>query len=134
MSAVGLVNLGQLLRESHSPNDVVAVGFGSFTGTVLASPSWGEPPQRMDLPPAADATWEHVLHSVPPTDKTLVFGPAAQTPELLAERGHRAVGAVYRPQSERYGNYIPTVLPRRYDAFIYCDQTHPLHPLPPRSR
>jgi hypothetical protein len=36
---------------------------------------------------------------------------------------------VYRPQYEQYGNYVPTVLPRRYDAFIYLDETHALRPL-----
>jgi len=133
MNAAGLVNMGQLLRESHAAHDVVSVGFGSYGGTVVASPAWGEPAQRMNLPPAPAGTWEDLLHRVAPADKLLVFGPAAETPELLAERGHRAVGVVYRPQSERYGNYIPTVLPRRYDAFIYCDRIHPLHPWPARS-
>lgn len=129
MGAAGMVNVGQLLRETHAPHDVVLVGFGSYGGKVVASPSWGEPAQRMDLPPAAEGSWEDILHRVTPGDKILVLGATAQTPELLAERGHRAVGVVYRPQAERYGNYIPTVLPRRYDAFIYSDQTQALHPL-----
>lgn len=43
--------------------------------------------------------------------------------------GHRAVGVVYQPQYERHGNYVPTILPLRYDAFIYLDETHALHPL-----
>ena len=36
---------------------------------------------------------------------------------------------VYHPEYERFGNYVPTVLPRRYDAFCYIDETHALHPL-----
>ncbi len=44
-------------------------------------------------------------------------------------RGHRAIGVVYRPQYESYGNYVPTVLPHRYDAFLYLDQTEALQPL-----
>ena len=44
-------------------------------------------------------------------------------------RGHRAIGVVYRPESEHLGNYVPTVLPRRYDAFLYLDTTRALHPL-----
>jgi erythromycin esterase len=43
--------------------------------------------------------------------------------------GHRAVGVVYNPELEQYGNYVPTILPARYDAFIYLDETKALHPL-----
>ena len=51
--------------------------------------------------------------------------------DMLMENhiGHRAVGVVYDPQREQYGNYVPTILPLRYDAFIYLDETNALHPL-----
>ncbi|MGK5450059.1 erythromycin esterase family protein, partial [Streptomyces radiopugnans] len=45
------------------------------------------------------------------------------------ERDHRAIGVVYRPQAERWGNYVPTVLTDRYDAFLYLDRTRALEPL-----
>ena len=65
----------------------------------------------------------------------LVFDSLAQEGGLLEPREHRAIGVVYDPAYERYGNYVPTVLPRRYDAFVYLDQTSALHPLrlPPRE-
>jgi hypothetical protein len=44
-------------------------------------------------------------------------------------RGHRAIGVVYHPEHERRGNYVPSLLPQRYDAFIYIDRTDALHPL-----
>ena len=44
-------------------------------------------------------------------------------------RGQRAIGVVYNPQYEKYGNYVPTILPLRYDAFLFIDETHALHPL-----
>jgi erythromycin esterase len=47
-------------------------------------------------------------------------------------RGHRAIGVVYHPEYER-GNYVPTVLPRCYDALLYLDQTQALHALPVRA-
>jgi len=50
---------------------------------------------------------------------------------LLEPRGNRAIGVVYDPALERYGNYVPTVLPRRYDAFLYIDESHALGPLHP---
>jgi len=54
--------------------------------------------------------------------------PADDPAPLLESRGHRAIGVVYRPEYE-YGNYVPTVLPRRYDAFLFLDETEALHPL-----
>ncbi len=48
---------------------------------------------------------------------------------LLEPRGHRAIGVVYCPESEQHGNYVPTVLPRRYDAFLFVNQTRALRPL-----
>lgn len=49
--------------------------------------------------------------------------------ELEEWRGHRAIGVVYHPDRERYGNYVPTNLPNRYDAFLYLEETRSLHPL-----
>ena len=49
-------------------------------------------------------------------------------------RGHRAIGVVYDPNAERWGNYVPTVLPSRYDAFLYIDETEALRPLLIRVR
>ncbi len=48
---------------------------------------------------------------------------------LYEWRGHRAIGVVYHPNRERFGNYVPTMMPFRYDAFIYLDETQALHPL-----
>jgi erythromycin esterase-like protein len=70
-----------------------------------------------------------VLHRVGPDNKLLLLAGADQTRELLLQRGHRAIGVVYHPEYEQYGNYVPTVLPRRYDAFLYFDETEALHPL-----
>lgn len=43
--------------------------------------------------------------------------------------GHRAIGVVYRPEYEQYGNYVPSIIPDRYDAFLHFDHTQALHPL-----
>jgi erythromycin esterase-like protein len=48
---------------------------------------------------------------------------------MLRPRGHRAIGVVYHPEREHLGNYVPTVLTRRYDAFLFLDTTHALRPL-----
>jgi erythromycin esterase-like protein len=128
MADDGTVNVGQLAREAHGEAAVVLVGFGSYRGTVIAGEAWEAPWQEMRVPPAREQSWEDVLHRAVPGDHLLVFPPDAAG-ELVAERGHRAIGVVYRPLYERYGNYVPTVLPRRYDAFLYLDQTTAVRPL-----
>lgn len=53
----------------------------------------------------------------------------ARTPGADAWRGRRAIGVVYRPELEGYGNDVPTVLPRRYDAFLFVDASHAVRAL-----
>lgn len=84
--------------------------------------------ERMHVPPAKRGSWEDVLHQVAAEDKMLILAGADESPELLRPRGHRAIGVVYDPEYE-LGNYVPTILPRRYDAFLYIDSTEALRPL-----
>ncbi|MBD0357487.1 MAG: erythromycin esterase family protein, partial [Rubrobacter sp.] len=86
------------------------------------------------VPPAREGRWEDVLHRTGEEDKLLVFAGAEEEGGLLEPRAHRAIGVVYDPAYERVGNYVPTVLPRRYDAFLYVDETQALHPLHTRTR
>jgi erythromycin esterase-like protein len=128
MATVGMFNVGQLVRETRSHDDVVLVGFGAYRGTVIAGPSWGAPMQTMNVPPARPGSWEQVLHDLDGENRLLIFRGVGGDSALAVPRGHRAIGVVYRPEAET-GNYVPTVLPLRYDAFIYLDQTEALHPL-----
>src|SRR4051794_5122467 len=125
----GMYNVGQLVREEHGDDGVVLVGFGSAEGTVIAGQQWDAPMEVMPVPPARAGSWEHALHLMGAEDRLLLFQPpVATTDALAAPRGHRAIGVVYHPDAE-WGNYVPTVLPLRYDAFLYLDQTQALHPL-----
>ena len=128
MADDGMVNIGQLARERYGEDDTVLVGFGSYRGTVIAGDSWDAPWAEMRVPPAREDTWEDVLHKATARDALYVFPPDVSK-EMSEWRGHRAIGVVYRPQYERYGNYVPTVLPRRYDAFLYIDQSKGVRPL-----
>ncbi len=128
MADGGMVNLGQLVRDRYGEGEVAVVGFASYRGTVVAGDEWDAPWAEMMLPPGREGSWEEVLHRAGAADKLLIFHQPAGA-ELSAWRGHRAVGVVYRPQYERYGNYVPTVLPRRYDAVVYLDRTSALRPL-----
>jgi erythromycin esterase-like protein len=80
----------------------------------------------MPLPPARAGSWEHALHEMGAEDRLLLFQPPVDA--VAVPRGHRAVGVVYHPEFEA-GNDVPTVLPLRYDAFLYLDRTQALHPL-----
>lgn len=130
MAAEGMVNVGQLVREQHEREGVVLVGFGSHRGSVIAGEHWGAPWQRMTVPPAREGSWEDILHRCGAADKLLLLAGTPPDSPLLHWRAHRAIGVVYNPQYEHYGNYVPTVLPRRYDAFLYLDETEALQPLP----
>lgn len=127
MASAGMVNVGQLVRERHAGEGVVLVGYGSYAGSVVAGRAWGAPMERMPMPPARAGSWEDLLHRAGPENKLLLLD--GRDTAFGEARGHRAIGVVYHPESERAGNYVPTVLPRRYDALLYIDQTRPLHPL-----
>lgn len=130
MATAGMVNVGQLARERHGRDDVVLVGFGSHAGTVIASDSWGGPVRRMTVPPARSDSVEAVLHEVTGGADAAFLLPVGDGPWWArTARNHRAIGVVYHPERERRGNYVPTQLGERYDAFLYCDRTTALHPL-----
>ena len=126
----GELTIGELARERYGRDDVVLVGFGSHRGTVVAGPAWGAPAEVMAVPPAREDSIEDVLHAAAPPQALMVFPPYEHRPDVLVdELGHRAVGVVYRPERERRGNYVPTVLGERYDAFLWFDETTALRPL-----
>jgi erythromycin esterase-like protein len=129
MARSGMVNVGQLLRERHGSDEVVLVGFGGYRGGVIAGSAWGAQMERMPVPPARRGSLEALLHEAVGTD-ALVVVPRGDRPAWLDRRlDHRAIGVVYRPEREKWGNYVPTVLGERYDAFLYLEDTSPLQPL-----
>jgi erythromycin esterase-like protein len=129
-TAHGEVTLGELVRERYGPENVVLVGFGSHHGTVVAGRTWGAPMELMGVPPARRGSLEDVLHAEAPPQSLFVFPPLHDRPELLVDEiGHRAIGVVYRPERDSWGNYVPTVLGDRYDAFVWIDEAHALRPL-----
>jgi len=114
------------------------VGLGTYKGSVIASKEWGKPMERMSVPPAIDGSWDSFLHSLDDDNngrrnKLLTFDDINKTetafPSLFESKGQRAIGVVYNPSYEKYGNYVETILPIRYNAFLFIDETHALHPL-----
>lgn len=130
MAAEGMLNTGELARTEYKDHNVMLVGFGSYKGTVMAGRSWGATMEAMQMPEARKESWEYLLHQEGAADKLLIMNDFSESQILMEHHiGHRAIGVVYNPLHERYGNYVPTLMPLRYDAFIYLDETKALHPL-----
>ncbi|QHS17854.1 erythromycin esterase family protein [Halopenitus persicus] len=132
----GRVNVGQLAREQDTIGDVEIVGFGSTVGEVIASDAWGADMRTMDVPRAETNSYEDVFRRADPENALLFSDDVPDGDPLENARGHRAIGVVYHPQHES-GNYVPTVLPDRYDAVVHIDETTALHPVelhPERER
>ncbi|MDE3235195.1 MAG: erythromycin esterase family protein [Bacteroidota bacterium] len=130
MSEEGMYNIGELARMAYANKDVVLVGFGSYQGTVVAGKRWGATMEVMHLPEGREDSWERYLHKAGEENKLLLMDDFMRNDALLENHlAHRAVGVVYNPLYEKYGNYVPSLIPLRYDAFIYLNETKALHPL-----
>lgn len=126
MNADGMINVGQLVREKYGEERVYVVGFGTHRGTVTASDRWGGEIKTMKVPDAQQNSWEDIMHRAGAFDKMLLFD---REESLFVEPvGHRAIGVVYNSWHDR-GNYVPSIISQRYDAFIYIDESHALLPL-----
>jgi erythromycin esterase-like protein len=136
MARHGMVNVGQLVREAYGerPSErdgVMLVGFGTHRGTVIAGAEWGEPMERMRVPVARDGSLEDVLHRAVRGDGLFLFDGSDDggIRGFDAPIAHRAIGVVYDPHAEHFGNYVPTIVPRRYDALLFFDETRGVDPL-----
>lgn len=129
MAASGLVNVGQLVREQHQEKGVFLAGFGSYSGSVIAADRWSAPMKKMKVPQAIPGSVEQMLNQEASGNALLLFREEKQLQETFFKRmGHRAIGVVYNPERER-GNYVPSKLSARYDAFLFLNETVALHPL-----
>lgn len=127
MAHQGMENIGYLIRQKHGPEDVFIVGFTTYRGSVLAGAEWGAPVEEMQVPEGLPGSYEEIFQKVGIPQALFIFGE--EVPEVVLQpRGHRAKGVVYDPTQER-AHYLPTILPQRYDALIYIEETSPLSPL-----
>jgi len=128
MANAGMKNIGWLARERYGEEQVVAVGFSTHRGEVLAGRQWGAEVETMTVPSAQSGSIEAMFNRTG-LKSAMVIWNDEEIPATLKEHiGHRAIGVVYNPLTE-HRNYVPTVLPQRYDAFIFIDETTPLSAL-----
>jgi erythromycin esterase-like protein len=129
MGESGEWNVGQLSRERFG-DDVVLVGFSTYRGTVTASSDWDAPAERKRVRPGMPGSWEALFHGVGVSDFLLPMAGNSQLAEALNEvRLERAIGVIYRPETERLSHYFEARLPQQFDAVIHYDVTRAVEPL-----
>jgi erythromycin esterase-like protein len=134
MGSQGELNIGQLVRERH-PGQCRLIGFTTYTGTVTAADEWGAAADRKVVRPALPDSAEELFHQVGSKEFMLWFDLAPPAAEVLrAARLERAIGVIYRPQSERQSHYFHTRVADQFDAIIHIDETRALEPLERTAR
>jgi erythromycin esterase-like protein len=130
MAGRGELNVGQLVRERWG-EESFAVGFTGHGGTVTAADDWGEPGRLMHVRPALEGSWEDVMHAAGLPCFALALGGRAPHPALHESRLERAIGVIYRPQTERASHYFGCRLADQFDALVHVDGGRALEPLEP---
>jgi erythromycin esterase-like protein/predicted phosphoribosyltransferase len=134
VAAQGELNVGQLVRERHA-GDCRLIGFTTYTGTVTAADDWDGPAERKWVRPALPDSVEELSHEVGEKAFLVSFGAASPVVEALrSARLERAIGVVYRPESERQSHYFRTRVADQFDAVIHIDETRALEPLERTAR
>jgi erythromycin esterase-like protein len=145
MGAAGELNVGQLVRERYG-RAAFNIGFSTYEGTVTAASDWDAPAERKRVRPALSDSYEALLHAAATGAERTVAGPPAtaeahpnfllllrdggEAAELLrAPRLERAIGVIYRPETERRSHYFGARLADQFDAVIHIDTTRAVEPL-----
>jgi protein-L-isoaspartate(D-aspartate) O-methyltransferase len=133
MAVRGEHNVGHLARNAFG-DGVYSIGFGTDHGTVAAAHDWDEPMEYMRVRPARSDSYERLCHDAGVPS----FMLALRTPvrdevvdELGEPRLERAIGVVYRPETELESHYFQAILPVQFDEYIWFDETHAIEPIGP---
>jgi len=125
----GEFNLGQLVRERFG-NEAVLIGFTTHVGTVTAASDWDAPAQRKRVRPSNPESYEFVFHETGIPSFWLDFERHPQlATELQKPRLERAIGVIYRPETEMMSHYLRASLPEQFDAVLHFDETRAVEPL-----
>jgi protein-L-isoaspartate(D-aspartate) O-methyltransferase len=136
MSARGELNVGQLCRVKFGQSAYI-VGFGTDHGTVAAASSWDEPMQLMRVRPAHADSYERICHDSGVRAFALPLREPARSAvrdELASPRLERAIGVIYRPETELASHYFNAILPRQFDEYVWFDETSAVRPLEANPR
>ena len=132
MSALGELNVGQLVRERFG-SGAQSIGFTTHAGSVTAALNWDDPADLMAVRPSLAGSYERLFHETGMPSFALDLrdqrAAALETPRL-----ERAIGVVYRADTERHSHYFTARLPKQFDIVIHYDRTRAVEPLERWSR
>jgi erythromycin esterase-like protein len=126
MGRRGELNVGQLVRGRYGDEALIG-GFTTFAGTVTAASDWGAVAERKNVRPARSDSWEWLFHD------TRVPRFLIETDALEGQRLERAIGVIYRPETERLSHYFQALIAKQFDLVIHFDETRAVEPLEPTS-
>jgi len=127
----GEFNIGELCRMAHG-DDAVLIGFGTDTGTVAAADDWGGTMRIKTIRPARPDSYEHAFRrtGIVRTLTDWRRGDRRALTDLLRKPLlERAIGVVYRPETELLSHYFEAVLAEQFDAWVWFEQTTAITPL-----
>jgi erythromycin esterase-like protein len=134
VAARGELNIGQLMRERHG-GDCRLLGFTTSTGTVTAADDWGGPAERKWVRPALPESVEELFHEAGEKAFLVPFSSAPGVAQALrSARLERAIGVIYRPETERQSHYFRARVADQFDAVIHIDDTRAVEPLERTAR
>src|ERR1700731_24118 len=123
MGKRGELNVGQLVREKYG-RDAVLVGFTTHHGTVTAASDWGGIAERKRVRSALPGSYEALFHSALAARFLLIWRAAGAVSDALRDpRLERAIGVIYRPETECMSHYFQARLPLQFDAVLHFDET-----------
>lgn len=128
----GELNVGQLARERH-PGETYLLGYTTYYGAVRAASAWGAPGEPKRVRPALAESYEALFHEMADEASEHFWIDLRDGNEAVRElseaRLERAIGVVYRPETERLSHYFTARLPDQFDGIVHIDRTHALDPL-----
>ena len=129
MGQRGELNVGQLVREKYG-NEAVLVGFTTHHGTVTAASDWGKSAERKRVRPALTGSYEALFHAAQRDRFLLILNDGdTMVQQLSVPRLERAIGVIYRPDTERQSHYFQARLTEQFDAVLHFDETRAVKPL-----
>jgi erythromycin esterase-like protein/predicted phosphoribosyltransferase len=129
MGQRGELNVGQLVREKYG-RDAVLVGFTTHHGTVTAASDWGGVAERKRVRPALPGSCEALFHCALAARFLLTWRSNVAVGDALRDpRLERAIGVIYRPETERMSHYFQARLTQQFDAVLHFDETRAVEPL-----
>ena len=131
MAACGELNIGQLCRQKFGQR-AYSIGFGTDSGTVAAASDWGGPMEVKKVNPSLAGSYEKLCHETGLGAFMLPLGKeqaGAARSLLLEQKLERAIGVIYRPETERRSHYFHAVLPHQFDEYIWFDETRAVEPI-----